>query len=237
MLRPDPAAAERVGALWSAAPTPALGGGDFAAVFKQMHAEVKQVIENGWSGDNVLGMRPEGQFYRNNQMISPAAAAALSDAQVPDEAQREFLSSIAPWAQEASRSLGVSPNIVAAHAALESGWGRRPLRDSAGQDTHNLFGIKAQPGWQGARVEALTTEYQENQAVKKVDGFRSYPDYASAFRDYAKLLQDNPRYREALNTGNDANVFARALARGGYATDPTYAAKLAHVARQIQSLD
>jgi flagellar protein FlgJ len=38
------------------------------------------------------------------------------------------------------------------------------------------------------------------------------------------VLLDNPRYRAA--TGSDAGAFAQGLARGGYATDPHYAAKL-----------
>ena len=64
--------------------------------------------------------------------------------------------------------------------------------------------------------------------------FRSYPDQASAFRDYAQVLLDNPRYRAALNTGSDAGAFAQGLARGGYATDPHYAAKLTQLATRLQ---
>ena len=60
-------------------------------------------------------------------------------------------------------------------------------------------------------------------------------DRASAFRDYAQLLATNPRYRAALNAGGDARAFAQGLAQGGYATDPAYAEKLAHVATRIQS--
>ena len=44
------------------------------------------------------------------------------------------------------------------------------------------------------------------------------------------LLRNNPRYASALGTGTNTAAFATALQRGGYATDPNYAAKLVAVA-------
>lgn len=247
MLQPDFAGTGRTGrtgatsASWSTAQPAApqgsvsAGASSFASVFRQMHDEVQQVIENGWPGDGVPALNVEGQWRRAD--LSAPAAAALAGTGIDEESQQEFLAAIAPWAKEAGQRLGVSPGIVAAHAALESGWGQRPLRDAAGQDTHNLFGIKAQRGFSGERSENLTTEYEDGVAVKKAESFRSYPDYASAFRDYTRLLQDNPRYRGALQSGGNAGAFAEGLARGGYATDPNYAAKLTRLANKIQSLD
>lgn len=145
------------------------------------------------------------------------------------ESQKEFLESIMPWATEAAQKLGVAPEFVAAHAALESGWGQHPLGSS-----NNLFGIKASSQWQGGVTAAATTEYAHGLPMKKVEKFRSYPDTASAFRDYASVLMDNPRYRDALNTGSDARAFAQGVARGGYATDPSYADKLMKLATQLQ---
>lgn len=143
--------------------------------------------------------------------------------------QQQFLAQIRPWAAEAAAKLGVAPELVAAHAALESGWGQHPLGAS-----NNLFGIKANQQWQGAVTSAATTEYVQGVAVKKNENFRSYPDQAAAFRDYAATMLDNPRYQQALNTGSDARAFAMGVARGGYATDPSYAGKLARLAQQIQ---
>lgn len=235
MLRPDVTSA--IGGLWSTAqPSPAqetTNGAAFGSVFRQMHNEVQQLIENGWPAGSAPALSLEGQVRRNSLQTT----ALPSSAGAPSVSQQEFLAAIAPWAKDAGQRLGVSPDIVAAHAALESGWGQRPLRDAAGQDTHNLFGLKAQSGFSGERTAALTTEYEDGVAVKKTEGFRSYPDYASAFQDYTRLLQDSPRYRDALQSGNNAGAFAQALARGGYATDPHYAAKLTRLATQIQSLD
>jgi flagellar protein FlgJ len=239
-MRPsDITAANRAGTLWNTAqPVEAQGGaGAFDAVFRQVHDEVRQVIEHGWPGDGAAALSLEGQARRAALPAASASAAAQGGPGTADAVQQEFLAMVAPWAKEAGERLGVAPGIVAAHAALESGWGQRPLRDAAGQDTHNLFGIKAQRGFTGSSADSLTTEYEDGVALKKTERFRSYPDHASAFRDYARLLQDNPRYRDALQAGSDASAFAQGLARGGYATDPDYAAKLTRLASKLQSLD
>ena len=55
-------------------------------------------------------------------------------------------------------------------------------------------------------------------------------------RGDACLLGSNPRYAAARNTGSDVSAFASALQRGGYATDPSYAAKLQAVAAQVTAL-
>ena len=63
-------------------------------------------------------------------------------------------------------------------------------------------------------------------AEKKVAKFRAYSSYEESFRDYAKLINDSPRYAKAkLQTGN-AQAYASGLQKAGYATDPEYAAKL-----------
>jgi flagellar protein FlgJ len=154
---------------------------------------------------------------------------------VTGQAQQEFLAAIAPLAQQTGQQLGVSPDIVAAQAALETGWGQKPLRQADGADTHNLFGMKAGGGWRSDVTSAMTTEDQDGTAIKKTERFRSYPDQASAFHDYAQLLLTNPRYRSALNAGSDAQAFAQGLARGGYATDPAYADKLTRIAARVRS--
>ena len=123
-------------------------------------------------------------------------------------------------------------------AALESGWGRREIRTADGGTSHNLFGIKAGRNWTGPTVETLTTEYVNGTPRKVVEKFRAYASYADSFRDYAKLIGNNPRYAEAARSGGDAQVFANRVQAAGYATDPNYAGKLArviHQTRQIQT--
>ena len=221
----------------------ARGGPDgaFAQAMRSTQAEITELVRNGWPAGELPALGAEGWMHRSAALRAalqpqPAEPAVpLSRATVSTPQQGDFLTSIAPWAREAGAALGVAPELVAAHAALESGWGQRPLRGADGQDSHNLFGLKARGGWQGDSVQALTTEFEDGTAQKTTESFRAYPDHATAFRDYTRLLQNNPRYQAALNVGGDAGAFAQALAQGGYATDPAYAAKLTQLATQLQA--
>ena len=214
------------------------GGGSFGGVFGQVQGEVADFIQNGggdWTSSATLSA--EGRVWAARASEAGAANAIVGDGDgsaSPD--QQAFLESIAPWAREAADKLGVAPELVSAHAALESGWGRRPLKNADGSSTHNLFGIKAGSSWKGDVADNSTTEYVGGAAVKTSARFRAYPDQASAFRDYAQMLVDNPRFRGALGTGSDARAFASGLAKGGYATDPAYAAKLSRLAGKLQGV-
>ncbi|MEN3275858.1 MAG: peptidoglycan hydrolase FlgJ [Massilia sp.] len=210
------------------------GGGGFGRAFAEVQGEVAAFIQNG-GGASSTELTPEGSIWRARSAAAVLAAPEAEGGSTSDE-QQAFLDSIAPWAKEAADKLGVAPELVQAHAALESGWGQRPIRTGDGASSHNLFGIKASGAWEGAVSETATTEYVGGAAVKTKERFRAYPDAASAFRDYARMLLDNPRYKDALGTGSDANAFAQGLAKGGYATDPAYAAKLTRLAGKLQGI-
>jgi flagellar protein FlgJ len=103
------------------------------------------------------------------------------------------------------------------------------MRGQDGSNSHNLFGIKAGSSWKGRTVNAVTTEYVNGVAHKQVEKFRAYDSYADSFRDYAKLLSNNPRYEKVLANASDVHGFAQGLQRAGYATDPHYASKLTNI--------
>nr|WP_315222256.1 glucosaminidase domain-containing protein [uncultured Duganella sp.] len=250
-LNPMPATAPTaatVSNMASSRPVAAVGAfasssssGNFASTFRQVQQDVATFISHGGGGFGDAAPSPSASqamslqamaLQRSTGAIDGANSGANAGG-IDSDLQKQFLASIKPWAEETGNKLGVSPDVVAAHAALESGWGQQPLR-KGGADTNNLFGIKAGGNWQGAVAAATTTEYEQGAMLKKTERFRSYPDTASAFRDYADLLSSNPRYQAALNTGNDARAFATGLARGGYATDPAYADKLSKLAAQVQ---
>ncbi|WP_050407357.1 glycoside hydrolase family 73 protein [Massilia sp. NR 4-1] len=219
----------------------ASSGGDagqrFGAAFRQVQSDVQDFLAHGAAfsaPDNGAGntLSVEAAALRA-RLAGGAIDGPAPGAGADSDTQEQFLASIRPWAAEAGERLGVAPDIVAAHAALESGWGQRPLRLPGGADSNNLFGIKAGGQWQGDSNPARTTEYEGGVAMKKVERFRSYPDQGAAFRDYASLLLENPRYQKALNAGNNARAFAQGLVQGGYATDPGYAEKLTRLAARI----
>lgn len=138
---------------------------------------------------------------------------------------------------EAARAVEASSGIPAAfmigQAAHETGWGRKEILLPDGRTSHNLFGIKAGPGWTGPVAEITTTEYVDGQPRKMVQRFRAYASYEASFRDYARLLQESPRYagvmRDLATDGATVKEFATGLQRAGYATDPAYADKLGRV--------
>jgi flagellar protein FlgJ len=169
---------------------------------------------------------------------TPAASAvkrALPSA-YNENFQQDFVQRMLPYAQQASKDTGIPAHLLLGQAALESGWGKRMIRNTDGSDSHNLFGIKAGAGWKGAVAAVKTTEYQHGVASKPVEKFRAYPGYGEAFRDYARLLSGNERYAEVLKQGNDVFGFAQALQASGYATDPNYAEKLVSVVRRSRAL-
>lgn len=154
--------------------------------------------------------------------VPPAAGGDGADDAAPEQVAA-FAARLAPLLQQAARKLGVSPCILLAQAAIETGWGRSIVGN-------NLFGIKAGASWPGAQVTAATHEYQDGQRVATEASFRSYPSLAASVQDFVSLVAGNPRYRAALGKGDDAAGYARALVAGGWATDLDYVDKLQAVA-------
>lgn len=50
-----------------------------------------------------------------------------------------------------------------------------------------------------------------------------YDSYADAFKDYARLISESPRYAKAKEQTGSAQAYASGLQKAGYATDPQYA--------------
>ncbi len=159
--------------------------------------------------------------------LSPDDAQKSSVNQAPHV--KAFQEKLMAHAEEASLITGIPANFMIGQAALESGWGKREIPTKDGTPSHNLFGIKATGGWQGRVTETATTEYVNGVLQTKMEKFRAYDSYADAFRDYAKLLKNNPRYENVLANAQDVKGFAEGLQRAGYATDPHYAAKLTRI--------
>lgn len=150
------------------------------------------------------------------------------------DVQQDFVDRMRPHAERASRTTGIPAHLIMGQAALESGWGKREIRNADGSNSHNLFGIKADRDWKGKVAEVVTTEYHNGVAAKQVERFRAYASYTEAFTDYARFLKDDPRYAGVLRQ-HDAKAFAQAMQQSGYATDPNYAGKLAAVIGSVRA--
>ena len=162
-------------------------------------------------------------------------AVAVRSGDVPEHVEA-FVQRLLPHAQMASASTGIPAQFMMGQAALETGWGKAEIRGADGQNSYNLFGIKAGNGWKGRTVDIVTTEYVNGKPQKQVDTFRAYDSYADSFRDYANLLRSNARYQNVIAQGQDAAGFALGLQRAGYATDPNYAQKLMGVIERVASV-
>lgn len=155
--------------------------------------------------------------------------ASANPQQYARNTPERFVAEIWDHAQRAARELGVDPRALVAQAALETGWGKRVIQRNDGGSAHNLFGIKA-AGWKGERARTGTHEYRNGVRQNETADFRAYSSPAESFADYVRLLKSNPRYQKALAAGKDIHGFARGLQQAGYATDPSYAKKIASIA-------
>lgn len=143
-----------------------------------------------------------------------------------------YIESLLPIAKKIEQYSGIDARIMLAQSALETGWGKYQIMKADGQPSHNLFGIKAHNAWQGDQAEILTTEFRGGVAMKERAAFRSYRSYEESFKDYAKFLQSNQRYEQALMHRDNPKAFANALQASGYATDPEYGAKIGRILDQ-----
>lgn len=192
---------------------------------------------SGMSDMNLMAMSSQ-DWSRNDDRWQPRVAdtapvqdlaARQAAAQLGTGTPEAFVASIWPHAQRAAADLGVNPRALVAQAALETAWGKRLPTHGDGRSANNLFGIKA-TGWKGEAVRSGTHEFVGGQRRNETASFRSYSSVADSFNDYVRLLKNSSRYQGALAAGTDITGFAKGLQRGGYATDPGYANKIATIA-------
>jgi len=203
-----------------------LPGGLAAAIARQLERQL-----GSGAAAALAAPAPAGSAGAAARATTPSLEATPLSAR-----QLDFIRTHHDAARAAEAVSGIPAAFTVAQAAHESGWGQREIRNADGTSSHNLFGIKAGPGWSGAVAEITTTEYVGGEAQKVTAKFRSYASYEESFRDYARLMKESPRYAgvvaqaaQAPASAASAQGFAHGLQRAGYATDPAYADKLARL--------
>jgi flagellar protein FlgJ len=146
-------------------------------------------------------------------------SAAFDDAQ-------SFIEQLYPAAQQAAEELGIDPKALLAQAAIETGWGQYMIHNTSGQNSHNLFGIKADRRWQGDRAMVDTIEFEQGVASPKKAPFRMYDSFADSMQDYVGFVKQNSRYEDAVKQSQSPQDYFSELQKAGYATDPDYANKV-----------
>ena len=150
--------------------------------------------------------------------------------------QAGFVSKHTAAANAVASESGIPASYMIGQAGHETGWGKSEIRHADGSPSFNLFGIKATSGWKGKVAEVTTTEYVNGEARKVKAKFRAYDSYEDAFRDYARLIGNSPRYEKVMARLDSVQGFATGLQKAGYATDPQYAAKLSRAINTTLSL-
>ena len=167
--------------------------------------------------------------------VPPLAPAVRQADERPFDSPQDFVTRMRPYAEKAAHALGTDPSVLIAQAALETGWGKKVIKNAAG-NSNNLFNIKADPRWQGSKVATNTLEFHNGIPVQEKAAFRAYNNYQDSFNDYVRFLNQNPRYAKALEQPADPVRFIRNLHQAGYATDPDYADKIIGVMGTVNRL-
>ena len=115
----------------------------------------------------------------------------------------------------------VLPSVTMAQGALETGYGKSAIMAKA----NAFFGIKANKTWKGKVYNASTKEVINSKEMTTKAVFRAYDTVADSVHDYMNLICNNKRYKKAV-CNVDYISTATNIAKGGYATDPSYPAKI-----------
>ncbi len=180
---------------------------------------------------NKMNYQPENPAVVVKPLIhDDIASAGQAEMQPPlrgnwNNAQA-FIRDILPEAKSAANILGISPGLLVAQSALETGWGKHVMTHPDGSSAYNLFGIKAGSGWSGNTVSKPTLEFRNGIMQTEIAHFRAYTSPSDSLEDYVNFIQSNARYRHALDHGGDDVHYVKSLQEAGYATDPEYADKI-----------
>src|SRR5688572_25984749 len=122
---------------------------------------MRQLMQGADGGADAQALGLGGVPGVSAGMGSASASGGTTAANWPPRDAQEFVRTIRPAATAAARDLGVDPDVVIAHAALETGWGRSMPMGADGRPSFNLFGIKAGSSWKGAVNASATQEFSE----------------------------------------------------------------------------
>ncbi|NQZ53521.1 MAG: flagellar assembly peptidoglycan hydrolase FlgJ [Piscirickettsiaceae bacterium] len=188
-------------------------------------------------GIETVRRRPALQVIERKELLqqvmeaAPSAAIEKSNDRVAInfDSPESFVQHLWPMAKQAADKLGVTPEVILAQAALETGWGKHVIKKVGEPSSYNLFNIKADSRWDGDSVAIGSVEYRDGVAVKEQSHFRMYESYQQSFDDYVNFIQTQPRYSQALEHSSDPEKFIEELHKAGYATDPSYTDKIKRI--------
>ncbi len=150
------------------------------------------------------------------RILGLVAAFALLFTQLSaDSVYEKYVQKWAPTAVREMYRSGVPASITLAQGMLESRCGLSALASQG----NNHFGIKCHSDWKGKTMKADDD--------RKAECFRVYDSADESFRDHSDFLRYRDRYKFLFDYDiTDYKAWAYGLKKAGYATDPSYPAKL-----------
>ena len=155
------------------------------------------------------------------KLIIAVLVAVMIGGPVATASPTQFIDRMGPVAQEIVPGYGLWPSVFLAQAALESGWGRSYLAQTA----NNYFGRKCltEPC-----IDVWTPEYRQGVKTIELHRFQWYPTTSAAVHGYCQQFfrryeSGAPVYPEL--DASTPETFIRSIA-GRYATDPRYVEKV-----------
>ena len=127
------------------------------------------------------------------------------------------------------------PEVVAAQAALESGWGSSP------SGKNNYFGQKASANEKSTSRQ--TTEVGSGGSYRTSANFKDYEDESASIKD--RIKKWSYKYGDAKDVDTAVSRLqlpygakipgSKETSRGVYATDPDYTSKISSIAKEYRS--
>jgi len=140
------------------------------------------------------------------------------------DSREVFRNQVLPEVIKQAKARGLNAQIIVAQLRLESANGSKV------SGKFNYAGIKAVKGQESNSV--MTHEFEGGKLVRRREPFRSFANPSEFVTAYINLVT-NRRYGEAYKI-QDNYASAKAIKDAGYATDPSYATKLAAIADTIK---
>ena len=122
-------------------------------------------------------------------------------------------------AKETEESYGIPSSITLGQIMLESGGSYEGGLSGLAWKYNNLFGITKGSSWHG---ETVVMSAKGGRDTKE---YRVYDSKHDSIIDHAKVLL-NSRYTQYTKNAKTVSEYAEGIAKGGYATDKSYADKL-----------
>lgn len=147
--------------------------------------------------------------------------------------KKEFFAKYYSQALSVENKSKINRYLILSQAYLESGAGESLLA----KKYNNFFGLKANTAWKGERVKLKTREADKaGNLYDTTAEFRVFNSPADSFASYASVLS-NKRFKDAgIFNSIDPVEQAKAVSKGGYATDPAYFSKVNSIIDTFKTL-